>query len=59
MKRSILALSMVALLGLSACAANGGTWTPQADGRTAGKGQVERVKTTHKANSAFNSALHK
>jgi hypothetical protein len=54
MKRSTLALSLVALLTLAACA-NGGSWTPMSDGRTAGKGQVENSK----ADAAFSHALHK
>lgn len=56
MKRFTLALSVAAVLGLSACA-YGGTWTPQADGRTAGMSDVAPVK--HKADKTFNKAMHK
>ena len=60
MKRITLALSTLAVLALAACA-NGGTWTPMSDGRTAGKSQVE---TTHhaasmKADKSFSKSLHK
>ncbi len=60
MKRFALALSMFAVLGLTACA-NGGTWTPMSDGRTAGTGTVEKAAPakTHKADKTFNKALHK
>lgn len=56
MKNATLALSVVAILTLSACA-NGGSWTPMSGGRTAGEGQVEQVE--HKADSAFSNSLHK
>ncbi|MBI1216144.1 MAG: hypothetical protein GC185_10040 [Alphaproteobacteria bacterium] len=60
MKYSIIALSMVAVLGLSACA-SGGTWTPMSAGRTAGKGTVEMTKPApmHKADKTFSKALRK
>lgn len=60
MKYSIIALSMVAVLGLSACA-NGGTWTPMSDGRTAGEGTVQKAAPApmHKADKTFSKALRK
>ncbi len=42
MKRSIIALSLLAVLGLGACQ-NTGTWTPMSGGRTAGDGQVVKA----------------
>jgi len=60
MKRFTLALSVFAVLSLAACA-NGGTWTPMSDGRTAGEGTVEKsapVKS-HKADKTFSKAQHK
>jgi hypothetical protein len=60
MKRFTLALSVLAVLSLGACA-HGGTWTPQSDGRTAGKGTVENAAPakSHKADKTFNKAMHK
>ena len=57
MKRFALALSVMAVLGLTACA-HGGTWTPEAGGRTAGSG-VENAPMKHKADKTFNKAMHK
>ncbi len=57
MKRSILALSVLVVLGLSACA-NGGSWTPMSGGRTAGDGTVETMHST-KADSTFSQSLRK
>lgn len=48
MKRSIIALSLLAVLGLGACQSTG-TWTPMSGGRTAGDGQVVAEKTVHHA----------
>ncbi len=60
MKRSILALSLVAVLGLAACSgSNSGTWTPMSGGRTAGEGTVEQTKVEHKADRAVSHSLHK
>ena len=57
MKRSLLVLSLLAVLSVSACNSNGnGTWTPMSGGRTAGEGQVEQV---HKADTAVSHALRK
>jgi hypothetical protein len=56
MKRSMLVLSLLAVLSVSACNSNGGNWTPMSGGRTAGEGQVE---TTHKADTAVSHALRK
>ena len=57
MKRSMLVLSLLAVLSVSACNSNGnGTWTPMSGGRTAGEGQVEQ---THKADTAVSHALRK
>lgn len=58
MKRFTLALSVLAVLSLSACA-NGGSWTPQSDGRTAGTGTVEKAAPSKKADKTFNKAMHK
>lgn len=60
MKRFTLALSVLAVLSLSACA-NGGSWTPQSDGRTAGTGTVEKSvpAPSKKADRTFNKAMHK
>ena len=57
MKHFALALSMVAILGLTACA-GGGSWTPMSGGRTAGVGTVDNSVST-KADKSFNSAMHK
>lgn len=54
MKRSIIALSLLAVLGVTACQ-NTGTWTPQSGGRTAGAGQVEVTK----ADTAVSKGLQK
>src|SRR5262245_20623220 len=59
MKRFTLALSLVALLGLAACA-NGGSWAPMSDGRTAGEGTVDKsAPANSKADKTFNKAMHK
>lgn len=55
MKKATLAL--LAVLALGACA-NGGTWTPQAAGRTAGQGQIEHVQS-HSADTAVSGGLRK
>lgn len=54
MKRSIIALSLLAVLGVSACQ-NTGTWTPQSGGRTAGASQVEVTK----ADTAVHTSMQK
>jgi hypothetical protein len=54
MKRSIIALSLLAVLGVAACS-NNGTWTPMSGGRTAGDGQV----VEHKAEAAVSRGLQK
>ena len=58
MKSFKLTLAVVALMALSACA-NGGSWTPMSEGRTAGKGTVENSKHGHKADSALSKSLRK
>lgn len=58
MKYATLAVALVAVLSLSACAGHGGTWTPQSAGRTAGEGQVEQVRTV-KADTTFSGTLRK
>jgi len=63
MKYSMIALSMVAVMGLSACA-SGGAWTPMSAGRTAGTGTVTTTKHApmmkmHKADKTFSKALRK
>ena len=60
MKRFTLALSVLAVLALSACA-NSGSWSPECGGRTAGKCAAgkDTMPKKHKADKAFNKALHK
>lgn len=59
MNRFKLALAMFAVLTVSACA-NGGSWTPMSEGRTAGKGTVENsAPADHKADSTFSKSLRK
>lgn len=55
MKRSLLVLSLLAVLSVSACNNGTGSWTPMSGGRTAGEGQVE----THKADTAVHHAISK
>lgn len=57
MKRSIIALSVLAVLAVSACT-HGGAWTPMDAGRTAGQGTVENVQT-NKADKTFSQSLRK
>lgn len=60
MKRFTMALSVLAVMGLTACT-NGGTWTPMSAGRTAGDGTVEKSTpdVSKKADKAFNKSMHK
>ena len=58
MKRSMIALSLVAVLAVSACSSHGGSWTPMSEGRTAGKGTVENSKGG-KAERVFSNSLRK
>lgn len=55
MKRSLLVLSLLAVLSVSACN-NGGSWTPMSGGRTAGE---TTTQTTTKADTAVSHALRK
>jgi hypothetical protein len=57
MKRTLIALSVLAVLSVSACA-NTGTWTPMSAGRTAGEGNVETTQT-NKADKTFSQSLRK
>lgn len=59
MKRSLIALSLIAVLGVAACGSHAGSWTPQDAGRTAGKGTVEYTKGSKKADKAFSQSLRK
>ncbi len=54
MKYSLLALSLLAVLSVSACN-GGGSWTPMSGGRTAGESTVQ----TTKADTAVSHALRK
>lgn len=56
MKRFTLALSLVAVLSLAACA-NGSGWTPMSGGRTAGEGNVQ--SSSNAADKTFSKSLHK
>lgn len=60
MKYALIALSAVAVMGLSACS-NGGSWTPMSAGRTAGEGTIQKVAPApvHKADKTFSKALRK
>ena len=58
MKRFTLALSVLAVLSLAACA-NGGSWTPMSDGRTAGTSTVENAPMKSKADKTFSESQHK
>lgn len=57
MKRTLLALSMLAVLSVAACS-NNGTWTPMSSGRTAGEGTVEQTHGS-KADKTFSESLRK
>jgi hypothetical protein len=54
MKYSLLALSLLAVLSVSACN-NGGSWTPMSGGRTAGEG----TQQTTQADTAVSHGLRK
>lgn len=60
MTRFALALSVLAVVGLSGCA-SGGDWTPMSGGRTAGHGQVEHMQSapSTQADKTFNQSMHK
>lgn len=55
MKRSLIALSLLAVLAVSACS-SGGSWTPMSGGRTAGESPAPVM---HKADTAVSHALRK
>lgn len=60
MKKSMIALSMLAVLSVSACAGHNGTWTPMSAGRTAGEGTVEEYRPApRKADTTFSHSLRK
>lgn len=59
MKRSMIALSVLAIMSVSACT-SGGTWTPMSAGRTAGEGTIETYKPApKKADTTFSHSLRK
>ena len=58
MKRSMIALSVLVLMSVSACT-SGGTWTPMSAGRTAGEGTVESYQPAKKADKTFSNSLRK
>ena len=58
MNRSLIALSLLAVMTVSACASNGGTWTPMSSGRTAGEGSVQNAAPS-KADKTFSNSLRK
>jgi len=57
MKRTLIALSMFAVLAVAACT-NNGTWTPMSSGRTAGEGTVTKT-SSNKADKTFSESLRK
>lgn len=57
MKNVTLAVALLAVMSVAACT-HGGTWTPQAAGRTAGEGQIEQVHASS-ADSAVSGGLRK
>lgn len=62
MKRVTLALSLVAVMGLTACASDTGVWTPVSGGRTAGSDTVvvqQAAPAKHKADKTFSHEMHK
>ena len=59
MKRTLIALSLVAVLGVAACENGVNQWTPMSDGRTAGEGVVAHTQPAHKADKTFSQSLHK
>ncbi|MDY0008769.1 MAG: hypothetical protein RBS08_03600 [Bdellovibrionales bacterium] len=60
MKRSIIALSVLAVMSVSACT-HGGSWTPMSAGRTAGEGTVDNYQPApaKKADKTFSHSLRK
>lgn len=61
MKRLMIALPVLAVLSVSACA-GGGTWTPMSAGRTAGDAVIEQVQVKQvstKADRTFSHSLRK
>ena len=58
MKRSIIALSVLAVMTVSACT-QCGTWTPMSAGRTAGEGTVDTYQPAKKADKTFSHSLRK
>jgi hypothetical protein len=60
MKTTMIALSMLAVLAVSACSnTHNGTWTPMSAGRTAGEGTVDTYKPVKKADKTFSHSLRK
>jgi hypothetical protein len=55
----MIALSLLAVMAVSACGSHSGTWTPMSAGRTAGEGTLVEKKMPKKAERVFSESLRK